>query len=38
VVATTLFASVLIVVSLVVELIRLLVDPKARDAAKAGRS
>lgn len=38
VVATTLFASVLIVVSLSVELIRLLVDPKARDAAKAGRS
>lgn len=36
VVATTLFASVLILVSLGVELLRLLVDPRARDAAKAG--
>ena len=36
VVATTLFASVLILVSLCVELVRLLVDPKARDAAKEG--
>ena len=36
VVATTLFASVLILVSLAVELVRLLVDPKARDAAKEG--
>ncbi len=34
VVATTLFAAVLILVSLAVELVRLLVDPKARDAAK----
>ncbi len=36
VIATTLFASVLILVSLSVELVRLLVDPKARDAAKEG--
>lgn len=38
VVATTLFASVLILVSLTVELIRVFVDPKARDAAREGRS
>ena len=36
VVATTLFAAVLIVVSLCIELVRLLVDPKARDAAREG--
>jgi oligopeptide transport system permease protein len=38
VVATTLFASVLIVVSVLVELVRIFVDPKARDAAKEGRA